>query len=126
MDTKRLSILSLLAASLLGFGCKKAGVEGFKETFEKSGPAGTVSATSNPEVKATIDNVVTAIKANDNMTAVAGLSELRSRQDLSVDQAIAVQEMMSKVQSAIAQRAEAGDPQAKAQMEMIRMGKMRR
>jgi hypothetical protein len=118
--------LSFLVIFTCVTGCsKQASVKELQQAFEKPKEGG-VSAAAVPEVKAAMDRVTTAMQTGDQMTAVANLDELRHRQDLSVDQAVRVQEMMGRVQTQIAERAAAGDPQAKAQLEMIRMGKMRR
>ncbi len=117
--------IALASLSLLLAACQReANVNDLKSAFEKPDDGG-VSASANPEAKAAMERAVSAIQSGDQITAVGSLDQLRRRPDLGPDQAIKVQQMMSRVQTEIAERAAAGDPQAKAQLEMIRAGNYR-
>jgi hypothetical protein len=119
------TLISIAGAALLLAGCGgKGDVKDLKNAFEKPADGG-VSAQANKDVKEMMDRAVTAIQSGDNLSAVANLDELRHRPDLGPDQAMRVQQMMGRVQTEIAERAQAGDAQAQAQMQMIRAGKMR-
>src|SRR5204863_7768699 len=92
--------------------------EQIKEVFEKKtseAPQG-----QPPEIQAMVSQAAESLKKKDEAAAVATLQALRSTPNLSVDQALAVQDMMVQAQKRLAERAAAGDPQAQAAMEMLK------
>jgi hypothetical protein len=112
--------LLLLAVLLAACGTKKVETaEDLQKTFEAKAAGASQGAT--PEVSAMLNSAVTAIKADDQVAAVAALQTLRSTPDLSIDQRGAVQDMMAKAQGRLAQRAAEGDQQAIAALRMLQM-----
>jgi hypothetical protein len=114
------SILASIALVLFaGCGEKKVETpEQLKEVFEKKtseSPQG-----QPPEIQAMVNQAAESLKKKDEAAAVATLQAVRSAPNLSVDQALAVQDMMVQAQKRLAERAAAGDPQAQAAMEMLK------
>jgi hypothetical protein len=111
----------LTAGILAGCGEKQvSSPQELKEAFAK--PAALADGkTTSPEVKNLVDQAVNALQKKDEVTAVMSLETLRSNpSQLTADQLVAVQDMMAKAQSRLAERAAAGDPQARAALEAMK------
>jgi hypothetical protein len=114
--------IAISAGFLLLVGCgghKEAKTtEDLKAAFEK--PAGGPALNSAPpEVKAWVDQAVTAMKNDDQATAVMSLRSLRSSGQLTADQTLTVEDMMNKARGALVQRAARGDQQAQMALQML-------
>jgi hypothetical protein len=93
------------------------------ETSVDEGADTKTSASSQgqpAEVQLLMSQAAESLKKKDEVAAVASLQSLRATPNLSVDQYMAVQDMMAKAQVKLAERAAAGDPQAKAALEMMK------
>ena len=73
-----------------------------------------------PEIQAMVSQAVQSLQKKDDVAAVATLQTLRAVPDLSVDQALAIQDMMVEAQKRLVNRAAQGDPQAQAALEMMK------
>jgi len=114
------SIVAALALSLLA-GCAEKKVETaeeLKEVFEKKTSEAPQGASA--EVQAMVNQAAESLKKKDEVAAVATLQTIRATPDLTIDQALAVQDMIVQAQKRLAERAAAGDPQAQAAMEMMK------
>lgn len=121
MKTKTIAMLIILAV-FTGCGRKQAKTaEDLQQAFEKNTGNGGALSAAKPEVKVLVDQAVTAIKADDQATAVVSLRSLRSSGQLTVDQAAAVEDMMIKARGSLVERANRGDQQAIAALQMLNM-----
>ena len=120
---KRAAIVLVLGLSLCaGCGRKTAKTpEDLKAAFEKPTTSGGALSGAKPEVKAWVDQAVTAMKNDDQATAVMSLRSLRSSGQLSADQSLVVEDMMAKARGALVERAARGDAQAQAALQMLTM-----
>src|SRR4051812_30535524 len=117
MNAKSMAVLIGLVL-FTGCGRKQAETpEDLKQAFEKTTANGGSLSAAKPEVKALVDQAVTAMKADDQATAVVTLRSLRSSGQLTVDQAAAVEDMMIKARGALVERANRGDQQAIAALQ---------
>lgn len=113
MDTEFQKVWRLAMALFVAMSagaCKKSPTAEVQAAFQAA-PSSPQSAIANEALK--------AFEKKDYPTAFMSLKNLRSDQSLSPEQSIAVQEMMGKVQTQIAERAAAGDRQAQAALEMM-------
>jgi len=126
---------TLLAAILLGVlpivpGCSsKVETNELQTSFEKaskeSGEKGEPQQKPDASVQTALNDVVQSIKKDDLPAAVEPLYVLRAQPNLTVDQRIAVQDMMGKVQTRLAERADKGDKAAQAALQRYRQIKTR-
>jgi hypothetical protein len=93
--------------------------EDLQQAFQNPAGGGGPLSGAKPEVKAWVDQAVTALKADDQVTAVMSLRSLRSSPELTADQSLAVGDMMAKAQAVLAERAAKGDQQAIAALNML-------
>lgn len=84
-------------------------------------PNNPVLTQAKPQVKVWVDQAVTAMKSDDQATAVMTLRSLRGSGELTPDQAMAVSDMMAKQQEILAERAARGDQKAIAALNMLMM-----
>jgi hypothetical protein len=113
------SILALVAVLFAACGEKKVQTpEELKEAFEKKSPEAPQG--QPPEIQTMVSQAADMLKKKDDAAAVATLQTLQSAPNLSVDQALAVQDMIVEAQKRLVERAAAGDPQAKAALEMLK------
>lgn len=111
--------VALCAAALAGCGEKT--VETPAQLEAVFAPSTLTASTNQPEqVQMMVKQVVTALEKKDEATAVMSLEALRNTPDLTVDQVLAVQNMIAQAQKNLAARAAAGDPQAIAAMEALK------
>jgi hypothetical protein len=112
-----------LAITLL-FGCGNKEVktaEELKAVLDKPNAAGATLKAAPPELQGLVDTAVTAMQKDDQVTAVMTLRQLRTAPNLSDEQHKAIQDMMSRSYDAVVARAARGDPQAKAQLQIMQM-----
>lgn len=76
-------------------------------------------------ILAMVNKVDEAEKKQEYAEAAGALMVLRSQKDISVEQRMAVQDAMGRLQTSLAQRADSGDPQAIAALQAIRAMKSR-
>lgn len=121
MPRVKLFVLCAALACVTACGHKKVETaEDLQAAFQTSANNPALTQVK-PEVKVWADQAVAAIKADDQATAVVSLRSLRSSGQLTVDQASAVEDMMIKARGALVQRAERGDQQAVAALQMLNM-----
>jgi len=119
---KYFSVIASICAILLT-GCARKKVETAKdlqEVFEKPG-GGVLLKTAPPEVQSMVGQAVTAMEKHDEMTAVMALRDLRASPQLNDAQVLAVEDLMKKAYENLAARADHGDQQAIATIQMLRM-----
>ena len=117
---KKFLAIGVGAALLAGCGEKTVETpEQLQEVFAAPPPSGVTNAQAE-QVNMLVGQAVTALQKKDEVSAVVALQTLRDTPDLTVDQYMAVQEMMSNAQQSIAARAAAGDPAALAAMEALK------
>lgn len=117
---KKLFLICVCAMALSGCGEKTVETpEELQEVFAAPPASGATNAQTE-QVQMLVGQAVTALQKKDEVSAVVALQTLRDTPDLSVDQYMAVQEMMSKAQQSIATRAAAGDPAAIAALEALK------
>lgn len=109
---------AILLGALLLAGCGEKKVETPQE-LQEAFKAQAVATPTN-EVQVLVNSAVTALEKKDSAAAVMTLETLRNTPNLTVDQYMAVQDMIAKAQRDLAARAAAGDPQAKAAMEALK------
>lgn len=115
--------LTAIALSLAGCGSESpSDTSALKEAFPKE-KAVTPEAR---EIQALAEKAADAAAKGDMEQAVASLIVLQAEQKLNPAQRAAVQDQMSNVQSDLANRAEAGDANAKRALDAIRAMKSRR
>ena len=104
---QRLLLLLILTALA---GCSSDSAPELQDAFAEAPPSQT---------KTLATEAMAAFEQKDYPKAVVNLQSLRSDPTLSVDQTLAVQEMMARVQTELAIRAEQGDPQAQQTLRML-------
>ncbi len=106
-----LAQILLLAVLLTGCG-KPAGTNTaeFEKAFHLA--KGAKGAPEDPAIKAACEETLAALKASDLPRAMGSLGRLRYTQGLTVDQEIAVQNLLGGVQVKLADKAEHGDKAA--------------
>jgi len=119
-----LAHILLFAVLLAGCG-KPAGTNTaeFEKAFHLG--KGDKGAPENPAVKSACDEAVAALKGNDLPRAMSSLVILRYTPDLTVDQEIAVQNLLGGVQVKLAEKAERGDKAAIEAVANMRMNTRR-
>ena len=117
-----------IVAPLLGFallcGCghKEAKTaEDLKAAFEKQASSAAITNTA-PEIRTWVDQAVTAMKNDDQTTAVMSL---RSNGQLTVEQNLTVEHLMIKARASLVERAAKGDQKAQAALQMLNMNSPR-
>lgn len=117
----KIGIPALIGLILLaGCGRKEASKpEDLKAAFEKPAAAGAPLSAAPPEIKVWVDQAVTAMKNDDQTTAVMSLRSLRSSGQLTYEQSMAVEDMMIKARGALVDRANRGDQQAIAALQLL-------
>jgi hypothetical protein len=115
------TLVSLLAVVFIGACARKQAktAEDLQQAFQNPTAAGGALSAVKPEVKVWVDQAVTALKADDQVTAVMSLRSLRSNGDLTSDQSLVVGDMMARAQGILAERAARGDQQAIAALNML-------
>jgi hypothetical protein len=88
-------------------------------------PGEGISAEDADRNKALVEMALAASKSNDLVTAASSLQALRASRSMTVDQHMAVQDAMSSFQANLAQRADHGDPAARAALDSLRGGHAR-
>lgn len=122
MNTRILLIIAL-ALGLAGCGSESpSDTSALKEAFPKE-KAVTPEAR---EIQALAEKAAEAAAKGDMEQAVASLMVLQAEQNLNPNQRAAVQDQMSNVQTDLANRADAGDANAKRALDAIRAMKSRR
>ena len=121
---------ALLLAGSVGCGEKKTETVDIEKAFtnpkvDKEDPASAKAAAPQPAVAAMFKDSVAAVKKEDFSTALDSLAALRVQPDLTVDQRMAAQDLMGKVQTELANRADRGDKAAQAALDRYRGGKRR-
>lgn len=123
MKTRILLVTALAALGLIGCGSESpTETSALKEAFPKE-KAVTPEAR---EIQNLAEKAAEAAAKGDMEQAVASLIVLQAEQNLSPVQRAAVQDQMSNVQSDLANRADAGDANAKRALDAIRAMKSRR
>lgn len=123
MKTRILLVTALAALGLTGCGNDSpTETSALKEAFPKE-KAVTPEAR---EIQTLAEKAAEAAAKGDMEQAVASLIVLQAEQNLSPVQRAAVQDQMSNVQSDLANRADAGDANAKRALDAIRAMKSRR
>ena len=122
--TQKWMSVILGAACLIGFpGCKPAGpTDAVKElggAFSKTAADISDEARKNKELA---ELAMAAARSNDLQTVGFSLQSLRSSKSLTLDQRLAVQDAMVGFQGSLAERADRGDPAAKAALDSLRGG----
>jgi hypothetical protein len=79
--------------------------------------------TAQPQIKAWVDQALTAIQKDDQAAAVMSLRELRDSGQLNSDQALAVQDMMVRSSKVLAERAAQGDQSAINALNMLSLNR---
>jgi hypothetical protein len=111
---------TVLAAALAGCSRKQANSpEDLQKAFANSTASASALNTAKPEVKIWVDQAVTAIKNDDQATAVLSLRSLRSSGQLTADQSLVVEDLMTKARGALIERAARGDQQAAMAVQML-------
>ncbi len=115
------AVVSLGSVLLLTACGRKEAVtpEDFQAAFKKTDAESLKAAT--PEVKGLVDQAVTAMQKDDQMTAMVSLRSLRTTGQMTPEQALAVEDMMIKAQNVLHERAAKGDQQAIAALEALKM-----
>ena len=123
MKTRILLVTALAAIGLAGCGSESpTETSGLKEAFPKE-KAVTSEA---KEIQTLAEKAADAAAKGDMEQAVASLIVLQAEQNLNPAQRAAVQDQMSNVQTDLANRADAGDANAKRALDAIRAMKSRR
>jgi hypothetical protein len=123
MNTRILLVTALAALGLAGCGSESpSDTSALKEAFPKE-KAVTPEAR---EIQTLAEKAAEAAAKGDMEQAVASLMVLQAEQNLNPVQRAAVQDQMSNVQTDLANRAEAGDANAKRALDAIRTMKSRR
>ena len=121
----RFALSTFLCLTLLS-GCSRKQVEtpeDLKAAFDKPAGGGVALKSAPPEIQAMVGQAVTAIEKKDEVTAVMALRDLRASPQLSDAQVMAVEDMMKKAYENLAARADRGDQQAIAQLQILRMNR---
>ena len=119
----RILLLTALALGLAGCGSESpSDTSALKEAFPKE-KAVTPEAR---EIQTLAEKAADAAAKGDMEQAVASLMVLQAEQNLNPTQRAAVQDQMSNVQTDLANRAEAGDANAKRALDAIRAMRSRR
>jgi hypothetical protein len=123
MNTRIALVTALAALGLAGCGSESpTETSGLKEAFPKE-KAVTPEAR---EIQTLAEKAADAAAKGDMEQAVASLLVLQAEQNLNPAQRAAVQDQMSNVQTDLANRADAGDANAKRALDAIRAMKSRR
>jgi hypothetical protein len=123
MNTRIALVTALAAFGLAGCGSESpTETSALKEAFPKE-KAVTPEAR---EVQTLAEKAADAASKGDMEQAVASLIVLQAEQNLNPTQRAAVQDQMSNIQSDLANRADAGDANAKRALDAIRAMKSRR
>ena len=120
-----LAQLLLIAVFLAGCG-KPAGTNTaeFEKAFRLA--KGAQGAPDDPAIKGACEETLAALKANDLPRALGPLGILHYTQGLTVDQEIAVQNLLGGVQVKLAEKAERGDKAAIEAIANMKMNSSRR
>lgn len=127
MKVKAWFLAQFLLMAVLLTGCgKPAGTNTgeFEKAFHLA--KGAQGAPEDPAIKGACEETLAAMKANDLPRALASLGILRYSQGLTVDQEIAVQNLLGGVQTKLAEKAERGDKIAAEAIANMRMNSGRR
>ena len=89
--------------------------------FEKQASSAAITNTA-PETRTWVDQAVTAMKNDDQATAVMSL---RSNGQLTVEQNLTVEHLMIKARASLVERAAKGDQKAQAALQMLNMNSPR-
>jgi hypothetical protein len=117
----KIRVFAIGLASILVAGCGRKQAQTAEElqaAFQTPANNAALSQ-AKPEVKAWVDQAVTAMKNDDQATAVMSLRSLRSSGQLTVEQSHVVEGLMNKARGDLIARAMKGDQQAAAAVQML-------
>lgn len=115
----------LFLAMLILTGCSKPeGDQSLTATPPKPAEAATqlqkAFVTANPEIKNTADTASAAMEAANYEQAIQSLQVIKARQNLTIEQGMAVYNSERSLEARLIAAMEAGDPNAKRAYEMLK------